>query len=99
MAELKRIEIEEELPTAEVASDDIPAKQLERPKLVKGQEPKLLDRTAAISESMPLFAEPETVDFRSQWSKLQTGFAPDARSRRQAGSRGAPPAFVFPQSV
>ena len=79
MAELKRIEIEEELPTAGVASDDIPAKQLERPKLVKGQEPKPLDRAAAISESMPLFAEPEMVDFRSQWSKLQTGFVDEPR--------------------
>ena len=90
MAELKRIE--EELPTAEVASDDIPAKQPERPKLVKGQEPKPLDRAAAISESMPLFAEPEMIDFRSQWSKLQTWFrgrtAPNGRRRRQAGCCG-----------
>jgi hypothetical protein len=77
MAELKRIE--EELPTAEVASDDIPAKQPERPKLVKGQEPKPLDRVAAISESMPLFSEPEMGDFRSQWSKLQTGFVDEPR--------------------
>ena len=37
MAELKRIE--EELPTAELASDGIPPKQPEGPKLVKGQEP------------------------------------------------------------
>ena len=77
MAELKRIE--EELPTAELASDDIPAKQPEGPKLVKGQEPKPLDRAAAISESMPLFAEPEMIDFRSQWSKLQTGFVDEPR--------------------
>jgi len=77
MAELKRVE--EEFPTAEVASDNIPVKQPEGPKLVKGQEPKPLDRAAAISESMPLFAEPEMVDFRSQWSKLQTGFVDEPR--------------------
>ncbi len=77
MAELKRME--EELPTAEVASDNIPAKQPERPKLVKGQEPKPLDRVAVISESMPLFSEPEMGDFRSQWSKLQTGFVDEPR--------------------
>jgi hypothetical protein len=77
VAELKRIE--EELPTAELASDDIPAKQPEGPKLVKSQEPKPLDRAAAISESIPLFAEPEMIDFRSQWSKLQTGFVDEPR--------------------
>jgi hypothetical protein len=77
VAELKRIE--EELPTARLASDNIPAKQPEGPKLVKGQEPKPLDRAAEISHSMPLFAEPEMVDFRSQWSKLQTGFVDEPR--------------------
>jgi hypothetical protein len=41
VAELERIE--EELPTARLASDNIPAKQPEGPKLVKGQEPKPLD--------------------------------------------------------
>jgi hypothetical protein len=77
MAELKRVE--EEFPTAEVASDNIPRKQPEGPKMVKGQEPKPLDRAAEISESVPLFAEPEMVDFRSQWSKLQAGFVDEPR--------------------
>jgi hypothetical protein len=77
VAELKRIE--EEHPTARLVSDNIPAKQPEGPKLVKGQEPKPLDRAAEISQSMPLFAEPEMVDFRSQWSKLQTGFVDEPR--------------------
>ena len=63
MAELKRIE--EELPPAELASAVIPAKQPEGPKLVKGQEPKPLDRAGAVSEPMPLFSEPEMVAFRS----------------------------------
>jgi hypothetical protein len=77
MAELKKIE--EELPSSELPSDDIPAKQPEGPKLIKGQEPKPLDGAAAVPESMPLFSEPETVDFRSQWSKLQTGFVDEPR--------------------
>ena len=77
MAELKRIE--EELPTAELASYGIPPKQPEGPKLVKGQEPETLDRGAAVSEPMPLFSEPEMGDFRSQWSKLQTGFVDEPR--------------------
>jgi hypothetical protein len=77
MAELKRIE--EELRSSELASDDIPAKQPEGPKLVKGQEPKPLDGAAAVPESMPLFSEPEMVDFRSQWSKIQTAFVDEPR--------------------
>jgi hypothetical protein len=78
MVELKRI-IEEELPTSALASDDIPAKQPEGPKLVKGQEPKTPDREAAVSEPMPLFSEMEMGDFRSQWSKVQTGFVDEPR--------------------
>jgi hypothetical protein len=77
MAELKRIE--EELPTSALASDDIPAKQPEGPKLVKAQEPKTPDREAAVSEPMPLFSEMEMGDFRSQWSKVQTGFVDEPR--------------------
>jgi hypothetical protein len=77
MAELKRLE--EERPTTELVSDDIPPKQPDGPKLVKGQEPNPLDRAAAVSEPMPLFSEPEMVEFRSQWSKLQTGFVDEPR--------------------
>jgi hypothetical protein len=77
MAELKRIE--EEFPTAELASDDIPAKQPEGPKLVKGQEPETLGRGAAVSEPMPLFSESEMGDFRSQWGHIQTGFVDEPR--------------------
>ena len=76
MAELKRIE--EELPTAALASYGIPPTQLDGPKLVKG-EPETLDRAAAVSEPMPLFSESEMGDFRSQWSKLQTGFVDEPR--------------------
>ena len=77
MAELKRIE--EELPSSELASDDIPAKQPEGPKLVKGQEPETLGREAAVSEPMPLFSESEMGDFRSQWGHIQTGFVDEPR--------------------
>ena len=77
MAELKRIE--EEFPSSELASDDIPAKQPERPKLVKGQEPETRDMPVAISKPMPLFSESEMGDFRSQWSNVQTGFVDEPR--------------------
>ena len=77
MAELRKIE--EGLPTAESASDGIPPKQPDGPKLVKGQEPETLDRAAAVSEPMPLFSESEMGDFRSQWSKVQTGFVDEPR--------------------
>jgi hypothetical protein len=77
MAELQRIE--EELPSSALASDDIPAKQPEGPKLVKSQDPKTPDREAAVSEPMPLFSEMEMGDFRSQWSKVQTGFVDEPR--------------------
>ena len=77
MAELKRKE--EELTTAELASYGIPEKQPEGPKLVKSPEPETLDKAAAVSEPMPLFTESEMGDFRSQWSKVQTGFVDEPR--------------------
>jgi hypothetical protein len=44
-----------ELTPADLASYDIPPKQPEGPKLVKGQEPETsMDRAAAVSEPMPL---------------------------------------------
>ena len=77
MAEPRRIE--GGLPTAELASDIIPPKQPDGPKLVKGQEPETLDRTAAVLEPTPLFSESEMGDFRSQWSTIQTGFVDEPR--------------------
>jgi hypothetical protein len=77
MVEAKRIE--EEPPTAELASYGVLPKQAEGPKLVKGQEPETLDRSAVVSEPMPLFSESEMRDFRSQWSTLQTGFVDEPR--------------------
>ena len=77
MAELKRIE--EEFPTAEVPRDGNPSKQPEGPRLVKGHEPEILDTGAAVSEPMPLFSASEMADFRSQWSKVQTGFVDEPR--------------------
>src|ERR1700693_1665563 len=85
MAELKRIE--EEVPTAELASAPFPAKESEGPKLVKGQEPETLDKAAAISKPMPLFSESEMGDFRSQWSKVQTGFVDEPRRTVEEADR------------
>jgi hypothetical protein len=75
MAELKR---KEELTTAELASYGVAQKQPDGPKLVKGQEPETPDKAAA-SKPMPLFSESEMGDFRSQWSKVQTGFVDEPR--------------------
>ena len=76
MVELKRID--EDVPTTELARDINPSKQPEGPKLVKSLEPETLDGAAA-SQPMPLFSEPEMGDFRSQWSKLQSGFVDEPR--------------------
>jgi hypothetical protein len=76
MAELKARE--GELTTADLASYGIQLKHLDGPKLVKS-EPETLDRAAAVSEPTPLFSESEMGDFRSQWSKLQTGFVDEPR--------------------
>jgi uncharacterized protein YjbJ (UPF0337 family) len=40
---------------------------------VKGHDAETVDRGAVVSKPMALFSEPETGDFRSPWSKLQTG--------------------------
>jgi hypothetical protein len=77
MAELKRKE--EEFTTADLASYSVVQKQPDGPKLVKGQEPKAVDEAAAAAERMPLFSESEMADFRSQWSKIQTGFVDEPR--------------------
>jgi hypothetical protein len=72
MAELKRIE--DDFPTAEVAGNGISQEPPDRPKLVKSQEPETMDREVGVSPPMPLFSESELGDFRSRWSKVQTGF-------------------------
>ena len=77
MAELKRKE--GELTTVELASYGVAQKLPDGPKLVKGQEPETLDKAAAVSRPMPLFSESEMGDFRSQWSKVQTGFVDEPR--------------------
>ncbi len=77
MAELKAKE--GELTTAELADFGILPGQTEGPQLVKGQEPEILNNAAAISKPMPLFSESEMGDFRSQWSKVQTGFVDEPR--------------------
>ena len=68
-----------DLTTADLASHGIAQKQPDGPKLVKVEEPEALDKAAAVSKPMPLFSESETGDFRSQWSKVQTGFVDEPR--------------------
>jgi hypothetical protein len=65
----------------------IPPKQPDGPNWVKGQEAEALDRGTAISEPMPSFSESEMGRFPITVDNLQTGFAPEARIRRQAGDR------------
>jgi|ERR1035437_913509 hypothetical protein len=77
MADLKRKE--GELTTAELASYGVAQKQPEGPQLVKGQEPETPDEASVVSKAMPLFSESEMGDFRSQWSKVQTGFVDEPR--------------------
>jgi hypothetical protein len=77
MAEPKRID--EDISTVDLASYGIPAEQPEKPKLVKVPDPKPLESAAAFSKPMPLFSESEMGDFRSQWSKVQTGFVDEPR--------------------
>ena len=78
MAELLKTK-EEELTTADLASYGITQKQTDGPKLVKVQETETLNNAAAVSKPMPLFSESEMEDFRSQWSKVQTGFVDEPR--------------------
>ena len=77
MAELKIKE--EDLTTGELAGYGVEQKLPAGPKLVKGQEAETLDKAAAVSKAMPLFSESEMGDFRSQWSKIQTGFVDEPR--------------------
>ena len=64
---------------ANVASYGVAHKQPDGPRVVKGQDAETLERAAAVSEPMPLFSESEMADFRSQWSKVQTGFVDEPR--------------------
>jgi hypothetical protein len=77
MAELKRKEGEHT--TADLAGYAGTQKQPDGPKVVKTQEPETPHRAAAVSEPMPLFSTSEMADFRSQWSKVQTGFVDEPR--------------------
>jgi hypothetical protein len=75
MSELKTKK--SKLTASDLASYGILPKQPDRPKLVKGLEPKTLERAAEVSD--PLFTESELGDFRSQWSNLQTSFVDEPR--------------------
>jgi hypothetical protein len=86
MAELLKTK-EEELTTGELASYGIPPKQPDGPKLVKVQAMETLDNAPAVSKPMPLFSESEMGDFRSQWSKVQTGFVDEPRRTVEGADR------------
>jgi hypothetical protein len=64
---------------ANVTSYGVAQKQPDGPKVVKAQEPETPHKAAAVSEPMPLFSASEMADFRSQWSKVQTGFVDEPR--------------------
>jgi hypothetical protein len=74
MGELKTKE--ERLATADTSSYDIPPERSQGPKLVKGQKPVTLERTAPVSEPTPLFSASEMGDFRSQWQPTRGRAAP-----------------------
>jgi hypothetical protein len=46
---------------------------------VKDKRPETLDRVVAVSQPIPLFSESEMGEFRSQWTKIQTGFVDEPR--------------------
>jgi hypothetical protein len=68
---------EEDIITADLVSCS-PEKPQE-PMLAKIQKPETLNRLSAILEPMPLFSESEMRNFRSEWSKVQTGFVDEPR--------------------
>ena len=68
----------------QLASYGIRPEQPEKPQLVKSQERESLNDGPAVSEPMPLLSEPEMEGFRSQWSKLQTGFVDEPRQAVEA---------------
>ena len=47
--------------------------------LLKTSELATPRKAAAVSAPAPLFSESEMADFRSQWSKVQTGFVDEPR--------------------
>jgi hypothetical protein len=67
-----------ELRTANLTTNGTP-KEVEKPRLVKGNESEALDGAAAALESIPLFSESEMGEFRSQWIKIQTSFVDEPR--------------------
>ena len=77
MAELK-IE-ERELTTADLAGFGVAREQPGGPMLLKTTELETPHKAAAVAAPLPLFSESVMADFRSQWSKVQTGFVDEPR--------------------
>ena len=70
--------IEGELTTADLMNNGA-TKQPNGLNLVKDQERETLERAVTISAPIPLFSESEMVEFRSQWTKIQTCFVDEPR--------------------
>ncbi|HUX45653.1 MAG TPA: hypothetical protein VMV57_12955 [Terracidiphilus sp.] len=70
--------IEEVFTAANLARNEAP-KQFNEFKLVKGQEPQVIDRAKAVATPMPLFSASEMEEFRSQWTRIQTCFVDEPR--------------------
>ena len=68
-----------ELTTAEVANLVIAHGRPEGPTILERTEPETPHAIAAVAEPMPLFSASEMADFRSNWSKVQTGFVDEPR--------------------
>jgi len=85
MAELKKRE--GELTTADLACHNAAKEHLDGFKLVKSLDMETADREAAVPGPMPLFSKPEMEDFRSQWSKVQTGFVDEPRQTVESADK------------
>jgi len=72
---------EREITTADLAGFNSAAQPPDGPAPMPGGELATSDRAAAAAEPppMPLFSEAEAGAFRSQWSKVQTGFVDEPR--------------------
>jgi hypothetical protein len=84
MPELKTEEMEletqeEEPTTAGLVSYGIPPKQPDGPNPGNGQKVEIAHTAAEVAAPVPPFSESEMGEFRSQWSRIQTGFVDEPR--------------------
>ena len=70
---------ERELTTADLAGLGVAHEQPNGQALLKTTELETPRKAAAVAAPLPLFSESVMADFRSQWSKVQTGFVDEPR--------------------